>query len=441
MFQVKKELPSLVPVAPELVERITLCRKQFEELRARVLNLAESFAVSTPMPEEISSLKALESLLQDVTEAQKKAKGESGRQIAKSILSGTGSLNPANLRSLIWQLICEDKLGLAFRLARYLEAHPADIQPRLPSWLMRALVVGRHMRYDIKSVEIAKTLMTDSHSDTCFVDGEGEWNQAVSLLLAASALRPALLAPNMGALEILRSLRLGEGLTQLHEYCQIIADCGCQLQSLDALALKKVKEQVAWQQALDDLRQRVEDWYFCAAPGNTMNFADATYVWRNWLEPSGLVHSLLLPVKQNDLTRLAAAKQEVKRLSDNAEIEREVDYTNRKILERCRGEDIRLDVPDLCRHLREAVEFVRCWIELQEYQIGSSNDSFQQQAQQLKQAVSNRQQAVLKELNSFEQRNSSVLLLAGIYCCRTAVKDIRDSFRSRSCILKRSSGV
>ena len=97
-----------------------------------------------------------------------------------------------------------------------------------------------------------------------------------------------------------------------------------------------------------------------------MKFAHAIYVWRNWLEPARLIHSLLLTL-------------------------------------------------------------------IQEYHRMSSSD-YIEQAIQLKQAVSNRQQAVLKELNSFEQKNSSVLLLAGICCCRTAVEDIQDSFRSKPCV-------
>lgn len=350
--QANKELQgSLIPSSQELVECVADCHRQFEELRARVLKLAESFAVSTPTPEKIFSLKVLESLLQDVTEAQKrKAKGGEFRQIAQSILRGTGALNPVDLPYLIWQLLREEKLGIAFHLARRLEIQSPDLQPRLPSWLIRALVVGRHMRSDVGYGELAKTLMTNfANSDSCFVDGEDEWNQALSLLLAASGLRPALLAPNTGAASVLHSLRLGEGLNQLHEYCQTIANYGAQLQLLDVIALKKVKEQVAWQQALEDLRQKVEHWHSYVAPGQTMNSPHAT-------------------------------------------------------------------------------------IELQEYHQGSSNDHFQQQAQQLKQAVSNRQQAVLKELNSFEQRNSSVLVLAGICCCRTVVEDIQDSFRVRRCV-------
>ena len=298
-------------------------------------------------------------------------RGEPQRQIAqrREPPHGGGSPAPRHSPSQLWQLLREDKLGLAFHLARRLEIQSPDddMKPRLPSWLIRALVVGRYMRYDVVS-GIAKIMTDFSHSDSCFVNGEDEWNQAVSLLLAASALRPALLAPNTGASKILYSLRLGEGLNQLQEYCLTIANFGGQLQLLDAIALKKVKEQAAWQQALDDLRQRVEDWYSCEAPRKTMKFAHTTYVWRNWLEPGRVIHSLL-PL-------------------------------------------------------------------IQEYHRMSSNDGVEQ-AIQLKQAVSNRQQAVLKELNSFEQKNSSVLLLAGIRCCRTAVEGIQDSFRSKRCVTNR----
>ena len=484
VLQANQELQdSLIPPSQELVEYIAKLSGQFEEVRARVLKLAESFAIPTPTPEEIFSLKALESLLQNVTEAQKK-RAEARRQQALRVLdrvlvithrdrsdfqplldchaqarllrrvvtkAQVSDLNPdakalteeqhpfwqlltliehqdrldddrctylqesvaksfskplsvAALRgklivsadavkassppappaprhspqrrepphgggspSYLWQLLREDKLGLAFHLARRLEIHSPDLQPRLPSWLIRALVVGRYMRYDVVS-GIVKIMTDFSNSDSCFVNGEDEWNQAVSLLLAASALRPAFLAPNTGASEILYSLRLGSGLNQLQEYCLTIANFGVQLQLLDAIALKKVKEQAAWQQALDDLRQRVEDWYSCEAPRKTMKFAHATYVWRNWLEPGIIIHSLL-PL-------------------------------------------------------------------IQEYHRMSSND-YVEQAIQLKQAISNRQQAVLKELNSFEQKNSSVLLLAGIRCCRTAVEGIQDSFRSKRCVTNR----
>ena len=436
VFRANIELQDASIPPQELVECVTSCRNQFETLRGKVLKLAESFAVPTPIPEEIFSFVALESLLQDVTKAQKKAEGQQqALKVLRSVLANPSDridflheLNTQGLDYLIWQLIGKDRLGLAFRLARYLEIHSPDNRPRLPSWLLRAVFVGRHMRYDVNG-EMAK-ILTDT-GDNCFVDGLCEWNQAVSLLLAAAALRPALLAPTTEVLAALHSLQLGEGLGQLSEYCQTIATYGSQLQSLDALAFSKLKEQSAWQQALDDLHHRVEDWY-CEATKKT-----TTYVWRNWLEPGGLVHSLLLPVNQNDSTRLEAVKQQVKRLSDDAEIEREVDYTNQILLSRY-GNAIQLNTFDeISQHLREAVEFGHCWINLQEHHPSYSN-YYQQQAIQLKQLVSSRQNAVLKELNSFEKKNSSVLVLAGIHCCRTAVKDFQGAFRSRRFVSKGS---
>jgi hypothetical protein len=86
LFQANQVLQdSLIPPSQELVEYLAKLSRQFEELRARVLNLAESFAVPSPTPDEIFSLKALESLLHDVTEAEKK-KAEARRQQALRVL-------------------------------------------------------------------------------------------------------------------------------------------------------------------------------------------------------------------------------------------------------------------------------------------------------------------------------------------------------------------
>ena len=62
-----------------------------------------------------------------------------------------------------------------------------------------------------------------------------------SLLVATAAPRPALLAPNTHAPAILLSLRLGEGLNQLYQYCQTIANYGNQGLALDTTAIKTLK--------------------------------------------------------------------------------------------------------------------------------------------------------------------------------------------------------
>lgn len=63
------------------------------------------------------------------------------------------------IRDLIWRLLFEDKVSLAFHLARCLETQSPQCQPRLPSWLLGAVVLGRHVRH--ANGEIALFLKED----------------------------------------------------------------------------------------------------------------------------------------------------------------------------------------------------------------------------------------------------------------------------------------
>jgi RNA polymerase sigma factor (RpoD-like family) len=353
------------------------------------------------------------------------------QQNTASVSGDISEQHPLALHEQIWQLLYENKLSLAFHLARCLESKYPDFQPHLPSGIIRGVILGRYVRYDVGVGEIANSLRNGftNLSNNCFLDGESEWNQAVSLLLATSALRPALLAPNTNASEILHSLRLGEGLNQLYEYCKIIANYGNHGLALDTTAIKTVRSQAAWESDMASLRQKVQDWW-CQAPRLDMIYEPAKAVWSEWFKSNQLIDSLLFPVRQNDLSKLDVAKHNVERLSAETQINEEVKRTQREI-GRFRGAGDAITGRTLGRirlHVRQAVDFVRQWILLQELRPDKSNNYSQSQAQQLKQDLSSLPQDVLKELDSFDVKNSSVLVKAGISCCRTAVEDIRVLF-------------
>jgi hypothetical protein len=261
---------------------------------------------------------------------------ETASQMATAVLNGFVVDQAAALRDLIWRLIFDDKVGLAFHVACCVESLYPGIQPRFPSWLVRAVALGPHVRH--ASGDIVRLLKQDfdKFSEDCFTPEGSDWNHAVRFLCAAAALRPALLAPDSHASAVLHALYLKEGLGQLYEYCQTVAAYGDQLHPLDPKALKNVKNQAAWEADRDALHQEVEAW--CAqAPQMTIAYAPATKVWRKWQERQGFIHSLLLPVRENDPNKLEAAKQNVDRLSDDAQIKREVDHTDRKVLGRRGG--------------------------------------------------------------------------------------------------------
>jgi hypothetical protein len=349
------------------------------------------------------------------------------QEIVASVLRKKIEERPAILRDLMWRLIQEEKVILAFHMARSLESLSPELQPCLPSWLMRSVVLGRHVRH--ANGEIARLLEEDfgKFNSECFTTSYEEWNVAVRFLVAAAALQPALLAPDTGASSLLHAL-LGEaGLPQFSAYCRLIADYGERRQPLDPNTFKKGRGQAAWQADLDTLKQAVESW--CArAARTTMVFPPATKVWRRWQEPKGLIHSLLLPIRQNDASKLQAAKRAVEQLLDDAQFKREVDYTDRKVLGRLLGEDIPARALEPIRgQVREAVGFTRRWIELQESRPDQSQSKGapQEQVEQLRQQVGSCQEAVLEELNSLRRREPSVLIGSAVSCCRRVVENIR----------------
>jgi len=352
---------------------------------------------------------------------------ETGAQeIAAAVLLREAGERPAILRDLMWRLIYEEKVILAFHLARSLETLHPGVQPGLPSWLMRAVVLGRHVRH--ADGEIARLLAEDfgKCSSDCFTTGHEEWDTAVTLLAAAAALQPALLAPDTGASTLLRALPGEAGLPQFSAYCRTIADYGEKRQPLDPNAFKNGRGQAAWQADLDALKQAVESW--CArAARTTLVFPPATKVWRRWQEPKGLIHGLLLPVRQNDASKLSATKRTVEQLSDDAYLKREVDYTDRKILGRLLGEDIPVRALEPIRaQVREAAGFARRWVELQESRPDHGQKGApREHVEQLRQQLRNCQDAVLEELNSLRRRKPSVLVGSAAACCRRVVENIR----------------
>ncbi|MDZ7962903.1 MAG: sigma-70 family RNA polymerase sigma factor [Aulosira sp. DedQUE10] len=345
--------------------------------------------------------------------------------------SGDTSEETLVLHNKIWQLLEEKTLSLAYHLARCLETQYPDLQPYFSSEIIRGVILGRHVRYDAGLGKIANILKSDftNLSNDCFVDGDNEWNQAVSLLLATAALRPALLAPNTNASQILYSLRLGEGLNQLYEYCQIIANYGNLGLALDITAIKTVRSQTVWEADMVSLRQQVEVWWSQAQVLN-ISYDTAKAVWIEWFKPNQLIYSLLFPVRHNDLSKLDMAKQYVEQLSNETQINEEVRRTQREIgLFRSSSDAITGRTLSWIRQqVRKAVDFVRQWIELQESGAEKSNNYAHNQAQKLQQELANLHQAVLEELDILSIKNSSFSLKAGIYCCSTAVENIRNIF-------------
>ncbi|MEG4939042.1 sigma-70 family RNA polymerase sigma factor [Microcoleus sp. F4-D5] len=355
---------------------------------------------------------------------------DTAQQIAQSILDDPDRERPAVLRDLVWRLILEEKLSLAFHLARCFEKKYSNFDPHLPPQLIRAVLLGQNLRYDVGYGKLANLLKDDftSYTASYLLPEKSEWNQAVSLLLAAAALRPSLLAPNTGASHLFQELQFGAGLDKLYDYCQIIAQHGDRQRALDTKAIKKAKTLAALQKDLDDLYIKIEDWW-SQAPQQDLIYGHAKKVWVEWLNPGELFYTLWLPIKQKDLSQLPFLKEKIERLSNESNLDWEIQRTERKI-RRPKGAGIITGkaLIQLRSRARQFLNWVGRWVKEQELRLAESENYLQKEAKQLKQDIENLQDTVLKELDTFEATKPPVFILAGIACCRKAVQDIGNIF-------------
>jgi hypothetical protein len=351
---------------------------------------------------------------------------DNSASIAGASLAASGE-DRAALRDLVWRLLLEEKSSLAYHLSRAIVEEGACAVQCLPPTVVRQAILGPGVRYP--NGDLAAILREDfaEFTEDYFAGENSDWDHAVRFLLVASALRPALLAPGTGASTVLRALKLKDGLDRLYSYCSVIADHGDDLQPLDTVSLRSAGNQGAWDAISRSLRAEVEEWFLRAFQKNII-YHQATRVWRSWLEPGELIDALLQPVRRDDPSRLQWAKEEVDRLTEDA-IGREIDRTDRQKLGRRVGQDITARaVTQLRSNVREAVAFVRRWIELQENRPGPARGFLQQQAEALRSEVRSRHAGVVAELNAFAERNRSPYVSTAITYCRRAMEDVLTLF-------------
>jgi hypothetical protein len=271
------------------------------------------------------------------------------------------SPTPPAYASAAWDLLRAGKIAIAYHMVRVQGNAP------IPPAVLKALVLGREIRTGLG--EIAQALREPFEwVGNDYLPLESGEERATHLLIAASALRPALIAPITGGAAILRQLRL-EG--ALYGFVQTVASYGERLNGLDPAALGRALSVAQWDEEQKKLQNDVEH-YLEQAGLRTILYARATDVLRIWTREEGLIHRLLTPILTDDAESLATALEQIQ----TVDIEREVNRTD-KILRAGRREPIQARALESLRnYFNEAAEFLWRWQSLQS--LRPKSDHYQQ---------------------------------------------------------------
>lgn len=278
----------------------------------------------------------------------------------------------------VWQLIGNDRLGLAFQLARCGEAVFAESWAGPPAEALRLAALNPLVRSSAGEVADA---VTES-----FASLQAGWLTKVqrsidaSLLLFSAALRPALLVRRSGA-ELFLDLAVADQFPSLQPLGDVIRKYTHLGLELSPAILKGVREHAQWAEKEETSRRRCREWLDQNLHAQII-YAPTTNVWREWLDRGGIVGSVLQVVLQSQRQRREDARQQVERWSDRGFVNHHLNATDGQLRQRAtRRRPIEARASEaIFRRMREAQGLVQEWLSLLDLEPDASGDFRYRQA-------------------------------------------------------------
>ena len=330
----------------------------------------------------------------------------------------------------VWSALRAYRPGLAFQLARLIEAVDSEIKVP-PVALLRCVALASEVRGGEGKIAGDLAAAYTQFDEAWFREGPEPWRLALSMLLVAATLRPALLAPSTGASSMLRYQHLGEGSENLFQLSQEVIAAGERLQGLglSSASFGGARSQAGWQTDLEGLLEEITAWRH-QAPHMTMRFAAATYVWQHWQKTGGVIDRLLAPVSANRMDAARTIRDLIGKLSDPSDFRKLVRDTDRKDLKRRRGDDIHADAfSQLVLRTEEAVRFAARWLDLLSVRPDQS-DYLDAELGRLREMLSSLVPSARQELQrqAAEARDTWALRGTAALCAERAVERLWDLF-------------
>lgn len=186
-------------------------------------------------------------------------------------------------------------------------------------------------------------------------------NRPANLLALAAALRASLLAPFSGAGDLLVAMTPSfadpPGLSDLIRETITVAQRG--LSAADMT--EQVQSLATAEDNLAAIQARAEE----MRGFSKIKFQRASNVWRKWIEPDGLLGSLLVTVTENRTDQLDEVERKLFQLRVRKNLERYLDETDRQLRSANRQKPIIADARQkLIERAEESLAIVADWVEL-----------------------------------------------------------------------------
>jgi hypothetical protein len=345
------------------------------------------------------------------------------------------SLGPS-VRDEVWKMVADGRLGMAYHLARCVE-QISDAPSVEPSTLFEFAAIAPHVRSSLgELVGHLGSRVNELPSSLAHWLDSGADEIPANLVVLGMTLRPILLSPKVGALQLMTDF--GGGITQQSESLrtlrEVITEYGNLHLALNANVLKGVCDQAAWNKSLTALQDEVRAWKHQNEAASII-YQPATAVWQKWLRSGHAIGNALATI----LDTHAPSKERISELQNLAQhwgdrvfCDAELRITDASLRERLAKRN------PIEARARTAIwirvgqfnELLQRWLSLLASRPEGSGEDFRQKhAHKCRQGVQNCLEKAIQEVSAIAESNADSLPVKGAasYLIQ-ALKDIAQMF-------------
>lgn len=376
--------------------------------------------------------------------------------LARRALQANAASRRSMMSQVTLQLLWDDRAALAYHLTRSSESHLRGEAYVLPSWVMRAMALSRHLCYS--KGEIARLLEEDlkQFKPELLNTSSPEWNAGTGFFLRAAALIPALLASSPSAALILRSFRITPGLSHLYNYCSRVLTYGQQLNGQAADLFTPDCDLARWQGEIEALQQTVDSWlpetikkhslatrtsllflhaHWTLTASPTIRHPEAVRLWSKWQEVFRIVSRLLKPIRTGQETERNWVKTEIDRLTQSVRLESAAGEMTATVALGA----VTFPQESMVAMIREAIDYASRWLRLCASKPAQGRTLASRDAELLRDEILDRTDSVITELAAYSRSHEAPRTKSGIAClCRT-IEHLRAIFSPHSTLALREN--
>ena len=411
--------------------------EQFHQQITKVKILTHSLSIKEP-DEALKDKAAVVAEIQRQITATKilvsSLAAEEPQQIAR--LVATSQPNTTEhlewLNALVWRLITDNRIGLAYHIAQCVENRYSKEQCAVPAIMLKALALSHLVQSSLG--EVIVELRTDIPQITSFFQTTAQQAPnriSYNLLGFALVLRPALLAPmTTGASDLLSQLSLTEGFQALYDLCQAILEYTGLGLALTPDILKGVGEQARWSNSLQSLQSEAREWLNRNRQAN-FKYGRTTHVWTRWLQPEQSLGQMLSAVIQDERHKQSEVEQIINEFSSADKVHKLLHQTDREI--RGRKADVRpIDKAAktaIYQHVQNALQLAQDWLNLLQNEPQPVNRFIHEQVNNCRTKIISCLQQSQTQLQELLQQHSAHLeLAASVAAAHRALQDLHALF-------------